>query len=316
MRWIWLRVVATSLVPAAWYLSNRWNRNQDQYLIGGVEVTPQVFVERGGRCDMIRTSGGKTSPYNQRVDFTDAPHCYTIQCPPKVAETNVDQQKEITVYFHVITKGDQPGDGKIPEEMINRQMEVLSEAFHTTQFRFKLAGPIDYRQKSEWFDLAHCSPAEQDMMNQLGMKQKDVLNVYTVNSPNAAGWAIFPWDAFPHGFSANPYHDGVVIRFSTVPGGTDPHYNLGMTLVHEVGHWLGLLHTFENSCASPGDCVDDTTPEGHGNFSVCNVFPNTCNTREGDPIFDFMDTSPDQCLLFFTNGQSRRMDQMFADYRQ
>ena len=61
MRWIWLPVVATALVPAAWYLSNRWNRNQDQYLIGGVEVTPQEFVERGGRCDMIRTSGGKTS---------------------------------------------------------------------------------------------------------------------------------------------------------------------------------------------------------------------------------------------------------------
>ena len=36
-----------------------------------------------------------------------------------------------------------------------------------------------------------------------------------------------------------------MVRHGTVTGGPREHYNLGRTLTHEVGHWLGLFHTFE-----------------------------------------------------------------------
>ena len=66
------------------------------------------------------------------------------------------------------------------------------------------------------------------------------------------GWAYFPssfvgTDALPRFF------DGVVIDFRSMPGADFGPYDEGDTLTHEVGHWLGLFHTFQGGCEPPGD---------------------------------------------------------------
>jgi hypothetical protein len=54
-------------------------------------------------------------------------------------------------------------------------------------------------------------------------------------------------------------NDSCNINAHTMPSGTLQGYNSGMTAVHETGHWMGLLHTFEGySCEGPGDYIDDT----------------------------------------------------------
>jgi hypothetical protein len=88
----------------------------------------------------------------------------------------------------------------------------------------------------------------------------------------------------------------------------DNPYNLGATLVHEVGHWLGLEHTFEGGCSQTNDGVGDT-PAIREPTSGCPLSRrDTCPNMPGaDQFENYMDYSDDRCMNLFTRGQIERM---------
>ena len=91
-------------------------------------------------------------------------------------------------------------------------------------------------------------------------------------------------------------NDGCNVFAGTMPGGDLEDYNLGMSAVHEVGHWFGLLHPFQDTtCAKgdPGDYIDDT-PQEKAPTDGCPVGKDSCPDSPGpDPIWNYMDYSFD-----------------------
>jgi hypothetical protein len=215
----------------------------------------------------------------------------------------------INVYFHVINKGSGLSNGDIPQSMIDDQMAVQNAAYALTGWSFVLAG-VDRTTNATWFTMSPGSNAERQAKTALRQGSADDLNVYTAK----LGGGLLGWATFPSDYAGDPVDDGVVILFSSVPGGNTQHYNQGDTLTHESGHWMGLFHTFEGGCGAQGDLVRDTPSEASPAFE-CPTGRDTCAAQGLDPIHNFMDYTYDSCMNRFTRGQDRRMDQQFTLYR-
>ena len=216
----------------------------------------------------------------------------------------------IDVYFHVVNKGTGIANGDITATMITSQMSVLNAAYASTGWSFNLVA-TDRTTNATWFAGCDKASNEKTMKNTLRKGTADDLNLYTC-SP---GGGLLGWATFPSSYTSAPKMDGVVMLYSSLPGGSAAPYNLGDTATHEVGHWMGLYHTFQGGCTATGDSVSDTPQEGSAAFG-CPVGRDSCTAATGlDPIKNFMDYTDDSCMNEVTAAQDPRMDTRFSTYR-
>ncbi|GAB1313431.1 hypothetical protein MFIFM68171_03641 [Madurella fahalii] len=218
------------------------------------------------------------------------------------AKRQVVGQPSITVdtYFHVVTNSTRVQDGWLTDQLLNDQLQILNADYASSNISFRLQG-ISRTVNAAWATNGN-TRVQLEMHKALREGAYDTLNIYfrthirseTGNTVN--GYCTLPF-TFQQG-SENFYRDGCVVFHSTVPG---------RTVTHEVGHWFGLLHTFQGGCTGPGDNVMDTPAEALPSWD-CNITRDTCPDQPGyDPVRNFMDYSTGSCRNNFTPGQIARM---------
>jgi len=217
----------------------------------------------------------------------------------------------IQVYVHVIRSSS--GAGDVSDTRIAQQLNVLNAAFASTGWSIDLVGTTRTNNDS-WYTMTPGSTAESQAKAALRQGSADDLNMYLAN----IGGGLLGWATFPSNYTSAPSKDGVVVLSASLPGGNAAPYNLGDTATHEVGHWMGLYHTFQGGCArqdSGGDVVADTPAERSAAYG-CPVNRDSCaSLPDLDPIYNFMDYTDDACMVEFTAAQDARMDAMFSAYR-
>jgi len=215
----------------------------------------------------------------------------------------------VNVYFHVINKGTGIANGDVTSQMISDQIAVLNNAFAITGWTFTLVS-TDRTTNASWYVMSPGSTEEAQAKAALRRGTAQDLNLYTAN----IGGGLLGWATFPSDYAKAPAMDGVVILYSSLPGGSAAPYNLGDTATHEIGHWLGLYHTFQGGCTPPGDQIDDTPFEATPAFD-CQLDRDTCTAPGTDPVTNFMDYTDDACMFAFTSGQSLRAAESWTAYR-
>lgn len=190
----------------------------------------------------------------------------------------------IKVYWHVTATARTVAGGYLTQATLDKQLSVLNSAYAPHGISFTQGG-VEWTVNSNYAN----DKAELAMKKALRKGTYRDLNVYFVPGTEYLGYAYFP-KAVASG-SNDFYLDGVVIRSSTVPGGSEVPYDLGHTATHEIGHWLGLYHTFQGGCTGSGDFVSDTPAEASESFG-CATTRDSCPNAAGlDPVTNYMDYS-------------------------
>ncbi|MGV6814519.1 MAG: M43 family zinc metalloprotease [Phycisphaerales bacterium] len=230
----------------------------------------------------------------------------------------------IPVVVHVIMRTN--GTGALSDARIQSQIDILNEDFQAMagtngapgndgQIEFYLATEdpngnpttgITRSTNNTWYNDGGA------YYNTLAWDTNHYLNIYTNSASGNLGYV----PDLPQGGIAGSKADRVVILDSTF-GRNAPFspYNLGRTVTHEVGHYLGLYHTFEGGCSNSytsGDRIVDTHSESSPTFG-CPGSRSSCGGPA--PFHNYMDYSDDACMWEFTVEQNNRMRCSLLTYR-
>jgi len=235
------------------------------------------------------------------------------------------------VWFHIFYASN--GDGKITPEQIAQQLTAMNQAYGAkvptqwspvvdTRIRFYLQG-FEYIQNDDLYNSCDETLVKQPY----AVSPAIYLNVYTCLMPLAVGVSTLP-NSYTIQMQPIPntnWINGIRIDPNAFAGATTteyPQYHLGRVLVHEAGHFYGLLHPYTDGCTPnmPNDYVADTPRTADMLTGSCASLRGswTCKQEPAgnppDDVANYMLATDDACRDHFTAGQVAYMQASIAMY--
>jgi len=211
-------------------------------------------------------------------------------------------------------------DENVADEKIFEQLDELNNCFNATNNDIQNV-PNEFKKRIGNADLTFCIVPngiirKQTFVNEIGIKDSNVFfsnnggddvwntdsfcNIYITNTGKyIAGYGIYPW-------AKTKQVNGIVVHPKYIGINTSAHFNLGRILVHEMGHFLGLYHTWkdDNDC-NTDDGIEDTPIQEHAYYNKPFYPQNSCGTS--NMFMNFMDYVDDNSMYFFTQKQIEKM---------
>ena len=228
------------------------------------------------------------------------PICGTLDMPLEEViniKQNVELWKEnrsrdttavhILVAWHVITNS--AGYGDYSDDAIAQTIESLNDDYLVHNIFFTL-DTIQRVANDDWFNNWYDIHSEG--MQVLSYDPYHYLNIYTADllSSGVQGFAYLG-----NQYTASHYRQSVSLDHDRI--------NSTWVVTHEVGHHLGLPHTFQGNCSNPNDGIDDTPQHSENGLWSCNINQDTCPNDPGnDPVNNYMNYSG-SCQTEYTPGQ-------------
>ena len=287
-------------------------------------VTSEYFRQNGLRCG--------TPDWETRQQLFGADGMGPGDCSDTSTNPSIDYEPDlvyvIPVVVHIIMNTG--GTGNLSDAMVESQIAILNEDFRTVptsngangtnlRIHFVLAG-ITRTMNDAWFNDGPDGGGW--YYDALAWDPNEYMNIYTNTAGGFLGYVPF-LPSNGGGALVGQSSDRVVILYSAF--GRDSAavpYDQGRTATHEIGHYLGLDHTFSPGgvcgsdvppgCYLDGDLICDTNPQTTPNFG-CPAAPMSCSSL--DPFTNYMDYTDDTCMMEFTPEQTRRVRCTLAHYR-
>ncbi len=264
-------------------------------------------------------------------EVNQAARCGTEGLTPvqqAAADTRIDALREsgslelarkikVRIAYHVVY-GDKD-EGKLRKKQVKKQHKAMKKAFRKpkagvepdakTASDPKIVlkfGGVDFTENDDWFRGCGGFAAEDEMKKATASDPDEFLNFWFCDP----GGGLLGYAYLPVSGVEGTYLFGAVVLWSSTPKGPAAPFDEGHTGTHEVGHSLGLDHTFQGGCGGKGDKVDDTPSQKTPNFG-CSA-KRSCGSA--DPIENYMNYTDDACMTEFTFGQNTRMDEQIQAF--
>ncbi|KAG7369622.1 pregnancy-associated plasma protein-A domain containing protein [Nitzschia inconspicua] len=279
---------------------------------------------------------------NQCVNIPIYVHFLTIPDPDSESGSILPHPEDAFRDYLRGTKTASESDFTTPTtmfSMVQENVNLVNRVYQHTPFRFTLTDDYTVTPNRNW--TLNGYENQIDIAKELGQGGLESMNIYLFPSLDVEGGSVYGFAPYAS-FQGRGVGDGVWIDYSTITGGGKLHNDLGYTLAHEIGHWFGLYHTFENSREDGGDPCSDTNKNdwvddtGHQAAATSEQFnctdflvdgvelPNTCPDQPlRDPFFNIMNyLDNEDCYSAaditesLTCGQIERMWMQWNLYRE